>query len=175
MYAYVRTYVRILPWTCLSLVFLSLSPLSLLPSLPLFLPPPPPPPSPSLLPPPSSSLSLSLSLSLRISLNQESSEDDINLHGSESSEESDEEFDDTASLASSVADLSSGMYIRTCIYIYTYVCIYIYMCIHTYVHIYMYVCVCIHTFTFYQFVGFWACVARGGKHTYKLRQWYVYT
>ena len=40
--------------------------------------------------------------------NQESSEEDLTVQGSDSSDESEEEIDDSASLASSVADLSSG-------------------------------------------------------------------
>ena len=43
-------------------------------------------------------------------LPQDSSEEDLTLHGSDSSDDSEEEFDDAASLASSVADLSSGIY-----------------------------------------------------------------
>ena len=39
---------------------------------------------------------------------QESSEEDLTVHGSDSSDESEDELDDSASLASSVADISSG-------------------------------------------------------------------
>ena len=41
---------------------------------------------------------------------QESSEEDLTVQGSDSSDDSEEEIDDSASLASSVADLSSGVH-----------------------------------------------------------------
>ena len=43
-----------------------------------------------------------------VALSQDSSDEELTVQGSDSSDDSEDEFDDAASLASNVADLSSG-------------------------------------------------------------------